>query len=268
MTSLTNLRPSGSREAGFTIVELLIVLMIISIIASIGISSAFRAFDTSRLGRTVANMRGASDAILKYQTDTSSLPGGGLQPVSAIAAAGPAFRRKHRPEGRLGPRDLLRALHDRPGTSHLPSLLLRQGRGLRRRRHGHLGRFLHRHRHRGRYLHQVPVVGERRYCHGEDERASDELSRCPGSQARGVAGGRRHHLLLPHQEVPEHPTEEEERAAPEGQACLRHAAARLRSPGEEAASGPREPPLPLPTVAVWLRSCSWSWWPCTTARSG
>ena len=31
-------------------------------------------------------MRGASDAILKYQTDTSSLPGGGLQPVSTIAA--------------------------------------------------------------------------------------------------------------------------------------------------------------------------------------
>jgi len=84
--SLTRFRPEKSAEAGFTIVELLIVLMFISIIAAIAMSSAFRAFDSSRLGRTVANMRGTSDAILKHQTDTSSLPGGGLQPVSAIAA--------------------------------------------------------------------------------------------------------------------------------------------------------------------------------------
>ena len=84
--SLTRFRAEKSAEAGFTIVEMLIVLMFISIIAAIAMSSAFRAFDTSRLGRTVANMRGASDAILKYQTDTSSLPGGGLQPVSSIAA--------------------------------------------------------------------------------------------------------------------------------------------------------------------------------------
>lgn len=84
--SLTKFRAEKSAEAGFTIVEMLIVLMFISIIAAIAMSSAFRAFDTSRLGRTVANMRGASDAILKYQTDTSSLPGGGLQPVSSIAA--------------------------------------------------------------------------------------------------------------------------------------------------------------------------------------
>jgi len=83
--SLTRFRAEKSAEAGFTMVEVLIVLMFISIIASIAMSSAFRAFDTSRLGRTVANMRGASDAILKYQTDTSSLPGGGLQPISAIA---------------------------------------------------------------------------------------------------------------------------------------------------------------------------------------
>ena len=84
--SPTSLRPSRSREAGFSMVELLIVLMFIAIIAAIAMSSAFRAFDTSRLGRTIANMRSASDAIMKYQTDTSSLPAGGLQPVSSIAA--------------------------------------------------------------------------------------------------------------------------------------------------------------------------------------
>src|SRR5881628_252055 len=72
-------------EAGFSMVELLIVLVFIGILASIAISSAFYAFDASRLGKTMGNLRGLSDAITKYQSDSSSLPGGGLQPVSAIA---------------------------------------------------------------------------------------------------------------------------------------------------------------------------------------
>ena len=75
--------PAG--EAGFSMVEMMIVLVFIGIIASIAISGAFYAFDASRLGKTMGNMRGLSDAITKYQSDTSSLPGGGLQPVSAIA---------------------------------------------------------------------------------------------------------------------------------------------------------------------------------------
>jgi prepilin-type N-terminal cleavage/methylation domain-containing protein len=71
-------------EAGFTMVEILIVLVIISIIAGIFLSTGFYAFDVSRLSRTVANMRGVADALVKYQADTSALPGGGLQQVSAI----------------------------------------------------------------------------------------------------------------------------------------------------------------------------------------
>jgi general secretion pathway protein G len=72
-------------EAGFSLVEMMIVLVFIGIVASIAINGAFYAFDASRLGKTVGNMRGLSDAITKYQSDSSSLPGGGLQPVSAIA---------------------------------------------------------------------------------------------------------------------------------------------------------------------------------------
>jgi len=71
-------------SAGFTMVELLVVLVVISVIASIAISGALFAFDQSRLGRTVANARGVSEALLRYQTDNSVLPGGGLQPVSNI----------------------------------------------------------------------------------------------------------------------------------------------------------------------------------------
>jgi type II secretory pathway pseudopilin PulG len=68
-------------------VELMIVLVFISIIAGIALSAGFYAFDVARLGRTVANMRGVADAVVKYQTDTSSLPPGGMQPVSSIMAA-------------------------------------------------------------------------------------------------------------------------------------------------------------------------------------
>jgi type II secretory pathway pseudopilin PulG len=67
-------------------VELLIVLVFISIIAAIAINMALYAFDVSRVSRTVADMRTVADAVTKYQSDSGALPGGGLQPVSAIAA--------------------------------------------------------------------------------------------------------------------------------------------------------------------------------------
>ena len=76
-----------SGEAGYSMVELMIVLVFISIIAGIALNSGFYAFDISRTSRTVAQLRGVADAITKYQTDNSLLPGGGLQPVSSIAAA-------------------------------------------------------------------------------------------------------------------------------------------------------------------------------------
>lgn len=82
-------RPAGREHhrviSGFTIVELLITLAVIGIIAAIGIAASMYAFDAARLGNSVAALRGTADAIMKYQTDTSLLPPGGLQPVSAIA---------------------------------------------------------------------------------------------------------------------------------------------------------------------------------------
>ena len=86
---MTGRRGSGVRpaDAGFTIVELLVSLALIGIIAGMASSYCFYAFDVSRVSRTVANMRGVSDAILKYQTDNNLLPAGSMQPVSAIAAA-------------------------------------------------------------------------------------------------------------------------------------------------------------------------------------
>jgi type II secretory pathway pseudopilin PulG len=66
-------------------IELLVVMAFIGVIAGIASSYCFYAFDVSRLGRTVANMRGLSDALTKYQSDNAALPPGGLQPMSVIA---------------------------------------------------------------------------------------------------------------------------------------------------------------------------------------
>lgn len=74
-----------SGSAGFTMVELLVVLGVISALAMITISASLHAFDTSRLSRSVANARGVSEALLRYQTDNSMLPAGGLQAVNNIA---------------------------------------------------------------------------------------------------------------------------------------------------------------------------------------
>ena len=77
---------ASNGSAGFTLVELLVTLAIVATLSSMVISGSLYAFDISRLGQTVANTRGVSEAILRYQTDTSTLPAGGLQPVSSIKA--------------------------------------------------------------------------------------------------------------------------------------------------------------------------------------
>lgn len=87
------------RDAGFTLIEILVVLAVLSLVMGIAIQTALFAFDVARLGRSVANMRQVSSALMQYETATSTLPGGGLQPVSAIVPTlgGQA--------GRLNPRD-------------------------------------------------------------------------------------------------------------------------------------------------------------------
>lgn len=52
------------REAGFTVLELLIVLALIGVIAAVGISASFYAFDISRVGRTVGNMNGDRKSVV------------------------------------------------------------------------------------------------------------------------------------------------------------------------------------------------------------
>ena len=71
-------------QRGFTLIELLIVVAVIGLLVAIGMQVAFFAFDVARQGTSVANMRQVVSAVMQYESVTSGLPAGGLQPVSAI----------------------------------------------------------------------------------------------------------------------------------------------------------------------------------------
>jgi len=83
------MKPSGASsretESGFTLIEVLIVLVVIAILAGIVVQTALYAFDVARLGNTVGALRGVTTVVMDYETASSTIPGGALQPVSAIA---------------------------------------------------------------------------------------------------------------------------------------------------------------------------------------
>ena len=93
--------PQRRKEAGFTLIELLVVLVVISVLAGVAIQTALFAFDVARLGRSVANLRQISSAVMQYESSTSLLPntGGGTVPVSSLIVA------LGTQGGRIDPRD-------------------------------------------------------------------------------------------------------------------------------------------------------------------
>ncbi len=67
-------------EAGFTLLELLVVTVVIGVLAAISIISMIGALDRAKQRSTMADMRTISRAIEAYNVDTSLLPddSGGL----------------------------------------------------------------------------------------------------------------------------------------------------------------------------------------------
>ena len=61
------------RQAGFTLIEILVAVAIIGIVSSIATYSLFNAFEKARQRATMADMRGVANAIEAYSLD-SGLP--------------------------------------------------------------------------------------------------------------------------------------------------------------------------------------------------
>lgn len=72
-------RNSGTRRtAGFTLVELMIVLLVIGILVAIVIPAMNTAMEKSRQRRSMADMRTVGNQLQIYQNDFTSFPAGGL----------------------------------------------------------------------------------------------------------------------------------------------------------------------------------------------
>jgi general secretion pathway protein G len=59
---------------GYTLVELLIILVVLAVIAAIAIANLHGAYDRSKQGATVADMRSIASAIEAYSVDNSGAP--------------------------------------------------------------------------------------------------------------------------------------------------------------------------------------------------
>jgi len=77
--------PRGSGQEGFTIVELLVVVVIVGIVASITLVALMNALDKARQRATMADMRTISKAIETYMVDHNVPPAdtGGVEGLVA-----------------------------------------------------------------------------------------------------------------------------------------------------------------------------------------
>ena len=69
--------PPKSSQAGFTLIEILIVVLVVGIISSIALTNLAHALDRSRQRATMGDMRTISKAIEVYSIDHGHLPTAG-----------------------------------------------------------------------------------------------------------------------------------------------------------------------------------------------
>lgn len=68
------MRRFAPRQAGFTLIEVMVVMIVITVLASIAISHLVGAFHRSKQRATMADMRTIARAIETYSVDNSQLP--------------------------------------------------------------------------------------------------------------------------------------------------------------------------------------------------
>lgn len=71
-------RPAQQRSAGFTLVELLIVVAIIGILSAISVVNLQNSLDKAKQRKTMTNMHAVAAAVESYSADLSMLPTNGL----------------------------------------------------------------------------------------------------------------------------------------------------------------------------------------------
>ncbi len=78
--------PRRRQQSGFTLIELMVVVVIIAIVSSLALTALMNAFDRSRQRATMADMRTVSKAIEIYNSDHGFLPsdGGGIEGLQAV----------------------------------------------------------------------------------------------------------------------------------------------------------------------------------------
>ena len=74
----------ATAESGFTLVELLVTLVIISILAAISLVSLMNALDRAKQRATMADLRTISRAVEAYQVDAGQIPQGDLATVAPL----------------------------------------------------------------------------------------------------------------------------------------------------------------------------------------
>jgi general secretion pathway protein G len=77
-------KQGASAEDGFTLVELLVSLVIISILTAIALVSLLNALDRSKQRATMADLRTISRAVEAYQVDAGLIPSGTLAEITPL----------------------------------------------------------------------------------------------------------------------------------------------------------------------------------------
>ncbi len=67
----------GDRQSGYTLIELLIVMVVLGVLVAIALASIWNALDRAKQRATMADMRTVSKAIELYQSDHGYLPNAG-----------------------------------------------------------------------------------------------------------------------------------------------------------------------------------------------
>ena len=83
MRTSVNDRARTSREAGFSLVELMVVISIIGLLSTIVAVNVLKNKDKANASKVAADVKAFTDAITLYHNDTGQYPGGlDLAPIT------------------------------------------------------------------------------------------------------------------------------------------------------------------------------------------